>query len=294
MSKKSYQGKFSAKRIVEFFLVHGTLIILTLIWTFPLAWIVMTAFRNDTGSFHPNFWPKNGFSTKNFEALFNPNNRQLLDFPRAFMNTLFVSVFAMLISVFLVLVVSYVLSRRRFKMRKPLMNINMVLGLFPGFMSMIAVYFILKAIGLTEGDWTYLALILVFSAGAGSGFLLMKGYMDTIPKSLDEAATIDGATQWQIFWKMIIPMTKPMIVFQVLTAFLGPWVDFVFAKVIAGANSKYYTVSVVLFNMLDKERTFKWYLPFAAGAVLVAIPISILTIFMQRFYNQSLSGAVKG
>lgn len=285
--------KLNPAKIGKETLIHLFLAALVILWLIPFLWLVLNSFRLGKGIYHPSFIPEQ-FTLNNYKTLFDANKRQILDFPRAFMNTLFVSVVSCIISVTFVLAVSYVLSRRRFKMRKPLMNINMVLGLFPGFMSMIAVYFILKAMGLTKGDWIYLALILVFSAGAGGGFLLMKGYMDTIPKSLDEAALIDGANQWTIFTKIIVPISKPMIVFQVLTAFLGPWVDFVFAKVIAGANSKYYTVSVVLYNMLDKERVNDWYLSFTAGAVLVAIPIGLLTIFMQRFYNQSLSGAVKG
>ncbi|NCC82911.1 MAG: ABC transporter permease subunit [Clostridia bacterium] len=275
-------------------LVHLLLAVLSAIWLAPLAWIVMTSLRNDTGSYFKDFFPKNGLTLRNYTELFDPANRQLLDFPRMFMNTLFISIFACIIGTTFVVFVAYIMSRRRYKTRRFMMNVNMILGLFPGFMAMIAVYFILKAMGLTQGNWIYLALILVYSAGSGSGFLLLKGYMDTIPKSLDEAATIDGCTQWEVFSKVILPISKPMIVYQILMSFLGPWLDFIFAKVIAGANSKYYTVSVGLWSMLDKERTYDWYLNFAAGAVLVSLPIGILTILMQRFYNQSMSGAVKG
>ena len=294
MSLDKKKRKLSTGKMLKETGIHILLLLLALLWLLPFVWLILNSFRDGGNrSYFPNFFPDQ-FSLVNYQVLFDSNRRQILDFPRAFMNTLFVSIMSCIISVSFVMAVSFVMSRRRYKTRKLMLNINMILGLFPGFMAMVAVYFILKAVGLTEGDWTYLALILVFSAGSGAGFLLMKGYMDTIPKSLDEAALIDGANQWQIFTKIIIPISKPMIVFQVLTAFLGPWVDFIFARVIAGANSKYYTVSVVLYNMLDRERITYWYLPFTAGAVLVAIPISILTIMMQRFYNQSFSGAVKG
>lgn len=294
MSLDKKKRKLSTGKTLKETGIHILLLLLALLWLLPFVWLILNSFRDGGNrSYFPNFFPDQ-FSLVNYQVLFDSNRRQILDFPRAFMNTLFVSIMSCIISVSFVMGVSFVMSRRRYKTRKLMLNINMILGLFPGFMAMVAVYFILKAVGLTEGDWTYLALILVFSAGSGAGFLLMKGYMDTIPKSLDEAALIDGANQWQIFTKIIIPISKPMIVFQVLTAFLGPWVDFIFARVIAGANSKYYTVSVVLYNMLDRERITYWYLPFTAGAVLVAIPISILTIMMQRFYNQSFSGAVKG
>ena len=124
------------------------------------------------------------------------------------------------------------------------MNIAMILGLFPSFMSMIAVYFILKALGLSEGSMIRIALIIVFSAGSGVGFYVAKGFFDTIPKSLDEAAIIDGASRWQVFTKITIPLSKPIIVYTILTSFMGPWIDFVFAKVICGANADQFTVSI--------------------------------------------------
>lgn len=174
------------------------------------------------------------------------------------------------------------------------MNIAMILGLFPSFMSMIAVYFILKALGLSEGSMIRIALIIVFSAGSGVGFYVAKGFFDTIPKSLDEAAIIDGASRWQVFTKITIPLSKPIIVYTILTSFMGPWIDFVFAKVICGANADQFTVSIGLWKMLEKEYINSWYTCFAAGAVVVSIPIAILFMFTQKFYVEGMSGAVKG
>ena len=170
----------------------------------------------------------------------------------------------------------------------------MILGLFPSFMSMIAVYFILKALGLSEGSMIRIALIIVFSAGSGVGFYVAKGFFDTIPKSLDEAAIIDGASRWQVFTRITIPLSKPIIVYTILTSFMGPWIDFVFAKVICGANADQFTVSIGLWKMLEKEYINSWYTCFAAGAVVVSIPIAILFMFTQKFYVEGLSGAVKG
>lgn len=174
------------------------------------------------------------------------------------------------------------------------MNIAMILGLFPSFMSMIAVYFILKALGLSEGSMIRIALIIVFSAGSGVGFYVAKGFFDTIPKSLDEAAIIDGASRWQVFTRITIPLSKPIIVYTILTSFMGPWIDFVFAKVICGANADQFTVSIGLWKMLEKEYINSWYTCFAAGAVVVSIPIAILFMFTQKFYVEGMSGAVKG
>ena len=139
-----------------------------------------------------------------------------------------------------------------------------------------------------------IALIIVFSAGSGVGFYVAKGFFDTIPKSLDEAAIINGASRWQVFTKITIPLSKPIIVYTILTSFMGPWIDFVFAKVICGANADQFTVSIGLWKMLEKEYINSWYTCFAAGAVVVSIPIAILFMFTQKFYVEGMSGAVKG
>ena len=174
------------------------------------------------------------------------------------------------------------------------MNIAMILGLFPGFMSMVAVYYILKALNLVDGSMIPIALIVVFSAGTGLGFYVAKGFFDTISKSLDEAAIIDGANRWTIFTQITIPLSKQIIVYTILTSFMAPWIDFLFAKVICRADARYYTVSVGLWKMLEKEYIDVWYTSFAAGAVLVSIPIAILFLMTQKFYVEGMSGAVKG
>ena len=139
-----------------------------------------------------------------------------------------------------------------------------------------------------------LAMIICFSAGSGTGFYVMKGYMDTIPKALDEAAALDGCTRWQIFTKMTLPMCKPMIVYQVITSFMGPWMDFIFAKIIVRAETQYATVSIGMWKMLEMEYIGGWFTRFCAAAVLVSIPISILFMITQKFYQEAMGGAVKG
>ena len=187
------------------------------------------------------------------------------------------------------------MSRLRFKARKPILNISLILGMFPGFMSMIAVYYIMKGIGLVNGPLKLVALVLLYSGGASIlQFYVVKGFFDTIPKSIDEAAYIDGATKWQAFTQILIPLAKPIIIYTVLTAFMAPWVDFILAKVIIGTDAKYYTVAIGLWNMLEKENIYQWYTRFAAGAVCVSIPVAILFVIMQKYYTNGLSGAVKG
>ncbi len=272
-------------------LIHVLLAVLSFIWVFPIGWIVMTSFRAEKGSYISTFFPKS-YTFANYERLFTDTN--ILNFPRMFSNTFIIAVFSCIISTFFVLSVSYVMSRLRFKMRKTMLNLAMILGLFPGFMSMVAVYYILKAIGLSEGSMIRVALVLVYSGGAGLGFYITKGFFDTVPRSLDEAAFLDGATKWDVFTKITLPISKPIIVYTILQSFLGPWLDFVFAKVIVRANADYYTVSIGLWRMLEKEYIDNWYTSFAAGAILISIPIAILFIFLQRFYTESMSGAVKG
>ena len=280
-----------AKKVAKNSLVHIILGILAVVWLFPIFWIIMTSFRAESGAYTKYFFP-HGLTFSNYTRLFTETT--LLNFPRAFFNTLFISVCSCIISTVFVLSVAYCMSRLRFKMRKPFMNLAMILGLFPAFMSMVAVYFILKAIGLTEGSMLRISLILIYSAGAGTGFYIAKGFFDTIPKTIDEAAMIDGATKWQVFTKITIPLSKPIIVYTILTSFIAPWVDFIFARVICRANAKYYTVAIGLWQMLEKEYVDVWYTRFAAGAVLISIPIAALFMIMQRCYNESMTGAVKG
>ena len=284
-------GSVRAKRMVTDVVVHIFLVIVALVWLIPFIWLVAHSFREDEGQFCKTFFPQN-YSLKNYIALFTEFD--VMNFPRMFMNTFFIACCSCVISTFFVLAVSYCTSRLKWKMRKPYMNMAMIITLFPGFMSMVAIYFLLKSFGLTEGDKLPLALIICYSAGAGTGFYVMKGYMDTIPKALDEAAYLDGATKWQTFTRITLPLCKPMIVYQIITSFMGPWMDFVFAKIIVRAEAKYFTVSIGLWSMLEREYVTRWFTRFCAGAVLVALPISILYIITQKFYHEAMAGGVKG
>jgi len=285
------RNKKSVSSRVGNFFVHVFLAMLAAVWVLPIFWIILTSFRAEQGSYVSTFFPK-GYTLANYIKLFT--DRNVLNFPRMFANTLIIAIFTCIISTFFVLSVSYSLSRMRFKLRKPYMNLAMILGLFPGFMAMIAEYYILKALGLTEGSAVRLALIIVYSAGTGLGFQIAKGYFDTIPRSVDEAAIMDGATQWQVFTRITMPLSKPIIIYTVMTSFIAPWVDFIFAKVIVRANADQFTVAIGLWNMLQKEYINQWYTSFAAGAVIISLPIAILFVYMQKFYVEGMSGAVKG
>ena len=289
MKKVSSGAK--VRKIVGNIFVYIILTVLSIIWLFPIVWIVLISFKKDKGMYMSTLFPKE-YWFGNYKKLFTDTN--IINFPQMFLNTLIIAVFCCIISTFFVLCVSYVMSRMRFRMRRPFMNIALILGMFPGFMSMIATYYILKSIGLTQGSMIRIALIMVYSGGSGLGFYIAKGFFDTIPKSVDEAAYIDGATRWQVFTRITIPLSKPIIVYTVLNSFMGPWLDFIFCKVICGTDQRFYTVSVGLWNMLEKEYVYNWFNCFAAGAVVVSVPIAILFLVMQKFYQEGVSGAVKG
>ena len=290
MAKKIHGG-MKAKRITGDVLTYIFLVAISILWLMPFVWLVAQSFRDGKGQFISTFFPT-AYTFNNYKALFTEFD--VMNFPRMFLNTFGIACCTCVISTFFVLSVSYCTSRLKWKMRKPYMNMAMILNLFPGFMTMVAVYFILKALGMTEGSKIPIALVICFSAGAGTQFYVMKGFMDTIPKALDEAAAIDGCTRWQIFTKITLPLSKPMIVYQIITSFMAPWVDFIFAKVIVRTNSQYFTVSIGLWNMLEKEYVDTWFVRFCAGAVLVSIPIAILFMITQKFYQEAMSGSVKG
>ena len=279
------------RRILTDIIIYIFLSLLCILWLLPFFWLFMQSFRAEPGQFIETFLPKN-YTFDNYIRLFLETN--VINFSRMLLNTLVIAVCTCILSTFFVLSVSYCTSRLKFPLRRPYMNTALILNLFPGFMSMIAVYFILKALGLTEGDMIPVALIIVFSAGSGTQFYVMKGYMDTIPRALDEAASIDGCTRWQIFTKITLPLCKPMIVYQVVTSFMAPFVDFIFARIIVRAEAKYYTVSIGLWSMLEKEYVWDWYTRFCAGAVLVSLPVAILFMVTQKYYREAMSGSVKG
>ena len=282
-----------ARRITMDIIVHIFLSIVAIVWVMPFIYLIGQSLRDtgfdgmDVSSFFPR---KIGIT--NFIKLFT--NTGSYNFPRMFMNTFIVAACSCTIGSFFVLAVSYALSRLKWKMRRTYMNMGMIMGLFPGFMGMTATYFLLKALGLTEGPNVLLGLIICNCSGAGLGFHVMKGYMDTIPKALDEAAYLDGATKWQTYTRITLPLCKPMIVYQVVTAFMGPWCDYIFARLICRDQKQFYTVSVGLWDMLKLEAINGYFTQFCAGAVVVAVPISILFIITQRFYQEAMSGSVKG
>lgn len=268
--------------------VYVLLIILSAIWLFPILWVVLTSFRGE-GAMSVNYIIPKTFTLENYKMLFTNSS---YPFARWFMNTLIVAIATCLISTFITVAIAYSVSRIKFKFRNRFLKLALVLNMFPAFMSMIAVYYILKAMEL---DGTLVALVIVYSAGAALGFYIAKGFFDTIPYSLDESAMIDGATKKDIFLKITLPLSKPIIVYTALMTFMIPWMDFIFAQVILGQQKQKYTVAIGLFTMLQPDKINHWFMPFTAGCVIIAIPITLLFMVMQKYYVEGITaGGVKG
>jgi len=310
------EHKAKKRRLFQHNLKHGLavgghnlwLFILAVIWLVPIVWLIACALSSATSPTTTHFFP-DPFDTvsptywtfNNFVALWRctdatgANAVATNNFPTWFKNTLIISAASCVISTLFVLQVSFALSRMRFKGRKALMNLSMIMGLFPGMLTMLCIYFIFQYV-LNVSD-SNLRLIIAYSAASGLGYLVCKGFFDTVSKDIDEAAKIDGANEFQIFTRIIVPLSKPIIVYTILTSFMGPWVDFVYAKIILGSTtSEHYTVAIGLYNMVTNNSTvYNFYGIFCAGAVCISIPLSILFIITQKYYVAGITGgAVKG
>ena len=287
--KKNHMG-MKAKRVAGNTVIYVILVIMAVVWLFPFVGIFLESFDVSTGGQTKWILPREwGFG--NYVKLFTDTERH---FGRWFLNTFIMGVFVSVFQTIFVLAMSYVLSRMRFKGRKWLMNIMLILGMFPGFLTLILLYKVLSDLNLT-GVNSIWGLILVYVASSGMGYYVSKGFFDTIPKSLDEAARVDGATRAQVFFKITLPMSKPIIVYTVLMGFMAPWGDFVLASYIAHAVDLGKNVAVGMQNFLDLSNIGTNYKQFCAGGVVVSIPITILFMFLQKYYVEGVTGgAVKG
>ncbi len=261
------------------------LICLSFISIYPALWIVMSSLKTGNSLFSNTFIPRE-FTFVHYYDLFVHT-----DYPLWFMNTLKVAVFTTIIGSFLLLLTSYAISRFRFSGRKTSLNILLILQMFPGFMAMIAIYVLLNTMNLLNSHW---ALILVYSSGAIiTNVFVAKGFFDTIPKSLEEAARIDGATHLDVFFKIMIPLCKPMLTYASLMIFNGAFVDFIFADLVLRTEGQR-TLAVGLYKMVSQRNSTDFTM-FAAGAVIVALPVTTLFIFLQRYLVEGLTaGAAKG
>ncbi|MCL2861790.1 MAG: ABC transporter permease subunit [Firmicutes bacterium] len=285
--------KTSFSKVSLFTFKNIFLYVMCAIWLVPIIWLLLQSFREFPTGNVAEFWPQN-WTFQNYILLFTEQSA-VMNFGRWFLNTLVIAIITCVMTTLFVLSIAYVLSRYKFKLRKPYMNIALILGMFPGFLTMIALFVMLSNVGLLNGFWHYLALPIVYSSGAGIGFFMAKGFFDTIPNNLDEAARIDGASNARVFFTIILPLSKPIIIFTILTSFLGPWADFMFAGYVI-REVDFFTVAVGLYNIIITPASIdQFFTRFAAGSVIVGLPTALLFIFLQRFYVGGVTGgAVKG
>lgn len=292
--RKTKKASIKRRKYISRTAAYTILTVLSIIWILPLIWLILQSLAGPEGTYgSPSLVPST-YSLHWYKALFTET-----DYGKWYLNTFIIACVCLFLSTFFTVAMAYVMSRFRFKSRKKLQSIAMILGMFPGFMSMAAIYYIFKAINLAGDNASraglMVALILVYSGSAGLNYYVSKGFFDTVSKSLDEAARIDGATNAQIFVKIILPLSKPIIVYTALMSFLGPWGDFIFSSYLLGNARESWTVAVGLYSMLDGGTITNQYNMFMAGAVLIALPITILFLCLQRYFVEGITGgAVKG
>ena len=277
----------TSRRISNFF-IYVVLVLITVIWLFPFVGILMESFKVNTHAMDGKFWPEK-FGFDNYVRLFTET-----DFLRWFRNTSIMGIATAVFQTFFVLSMSYALSRLRFKMRKPLMTVMLILGMFPGFLTMILIYKVFSDLGLTM-EMAPVGLVLVYCASSGMGYYISKGFFDTIPTTLDEAARVDGATRLQVFYKVIMPLSGSIVIYTILMGFMAPWGDFMLASYIIHENSAGMNVAVGVYEWLSKTMVNTNYTMFCAAGVIVAIPVTTVFLLLQKYYVEGVTGgAVKG
>ena len=276
---------------IKLVLRHVFLSALTALWLMPVIWLFVTTFSTEKGINTNHFFPRHWTLSNYHQLFFEPDTAA--NFPAWFRNSMIIAIFTCIISSAFVIMTAYTFSYLRFRARKQLMSFSIILGMFPGVLSMIAMYFVLKLLGLTD---SIAGLIIVYSAGSGLGYMILKGFFDTVPESLREAARLEGASEAAIFLKIIVPLSRSMIVYTIINSFLAPWMDFFMARLmIKSKNPSDWTMGIGLYNLLQRALVNQYFTIFCCGGLMVAVPIAGLFIYMQKFYVEGLTdGAVKG
>ncbi|MGN0813973.1 MAG: sugar ABC transporter permease [Candidatus Coproplasma sp.] len=269
---KSKVIKAKSKKVLNVLITYCILIIVAFIFFFPCLWLILASFSK-SGSIYSfdGFFPSE-YSVEAFKVLFT--DTVMYNYPRWFLNTLFIAGMSCILGTLLTILTAYCMSRFRFKSRKAMMKTTLVLGMFPSFMGTIAVYLLMTQFNLINQHW---GLILIYSAQAPMGYMVQKGFFDTVPYSIDEAARIDGASNFTVFVKFILPMSKPILVYTALTAFTWPWSDFILPKMLL-QDKNLYTVAVGLMSLGETE-----FARFAAGSIIIAIPIIVLYFCLVKY-----------
>jgi len=285
--KRTGLGAKASRRLANT-AIYIVLILMTVVWLFPFFGIVMESFKVNTQMMDGELFPE-VFGFDNYIRLFKET-----DFLKWFGNTALMGVATAIFQTLFVLMMSYGLSRLRFKGRKGLMNLMLILGMFPGFLTMILIYKMFVDLGLTM-EMAPVGLVIVYCASSGMGYYISKGFFDTIPKTLDEAARVDGATRFQVFYKVIMPLSGSIIIYTILMGFMAPRGDFMLASYIIHENSAGMSVAVGMYEWLSKTNLNTHYTMFCSAGVVVALPVTAVFLALQKYYVEGVTGgAVKG
>lgn len=285
MSTKT-RKKLVPRKLADNFFTYFLLIFMSVVFLFPCLWLILASLSK-SGSLYDfkGFFPK-AFSLDTFISLFTDDVNGLYPYKKWFFNTLYVASGSCILGTILVILTGYVMSRFRFKGRDALKKTTLVLGMFPGFMGLTAVYIIMTQLNLVN---KLPALIFFYASTAPAAYMVQKGYFDSIPNNIYEAARLDGCTQLQVFTRITLPLSKPMIVYTVLTQFAWPWSDVLLPKLLL-KDRNLWTVAVGLFSLPETH-----FARFAAGSVFIAVPIVILYFCLVKYLVNGLTaGSVKG
>lgn len=275
------------KSRIEVGLIYLVLLVMFVVILYPLVWALAISMNTTTSLYGASLSPEN-WSLDNYVWLFTSPRSQYLTW---YKNTLFIATICSILSTFFVAITAYAFSRYRFKGRKYGLYAFLLLQMFPVLMAMVAIYILLNTIGLIHTLW---GLIIVYVGGSiPMNAFLVKGYFDTIPKSLDESAKMDGAGHFRIFFQILLPLAKPILAVVALFNFMAPFMDFILPRIILRSPQNF-TLALGLYNFVNSQFSNN-FTRFAAGAILIALPIAAVYLYLQKYLITGLSaGATKG
>jgi arabinogalactan oligomer/maltooligosaccharide transport system permease protein len=276
-----------AKNRLELTLIYSVVLFMFMVIAYPLLWTMSISLNPGTSLFSSSIVPER-WSITHYEWLFaNPQSDYLLWYK----NTLFVAAVTSVVSVLVVSFVAFAFSRYDFVGRKYGIYSFLLLQMFPVLMGMVAIYLLLNVVGLLDSLWGL--VVIYIGGGLPMNAFLVKGYLDTIPRDLDESAKMDGAGHFRIFFQILLPLTKPILAVVALFNFMAPFMDFLLPRIILRSPEKF-TLALGLFNFIN-DKFANNFTRFAAGAILIAVPIAIVFLFLQRYLITGLAdGATKG
>jgi len=274
-------------KIIRLTLSYLVIAVMAVIVFYPLLWIIGSSFNPGNSLSGSTMFPENP-TLAHYKHLFDADKS---DYIIWYKNSLKISIITMVLTVASVSLTAYSFSRYRFIGRKNGLITFLILQMIPNFAALIAIFVLANRTGLID---THLGLILVYVGGQiPMNTYLMKGYLDTIPKELDESAKMDGAGHLRIFFQIVMPLAKPILAVVALFSFIAPFGDFILARILLRSEDKF-TLLVGLYELVAKQFGNE-FTKFAAGSVLIAIPIAALFLVFQRYFVSGLTaGGTKG